>query len=104
MAYLVKIMPRAELDLARIYIVKDADHSQAAREWYFGMKDAIYTLEQNPERCPVTFENAKFRQLLYGNKPHVYRIIYRISGKKQVIEVLHIRHGARNQFKSKQPG
>jgi plasmid stabilization system protein ParE len=36
--------------------------------------------------------------LLYGGKPHVYRAIYRVLEKQKVVEVLHIRHGARREF------
>jgi hypothetical protein len=36
-----------------------------------------------PERCPIAPENARFnfevRQLLYGRKPHLYRILFTMS-------------------------
>jgi len=44
-------------------------------------------------------ENMNLRHLLYGGKPHVYRVIYRIQEKEKRIQVLHIRHGARLEFK-----
>jgi plasmid stabilization system protein ParE len=47
----------------------------------------------------VTPESDKFRHLLYGNKPHIYRAIYRVLEKQKQVEVLHIRHGARRRFK-----
>jgi plasmid stabilization system protein ParE len=37
--------------------------------------------------------------LLYGNKPHTYRVIYRVLEMQKRVEVLHIRHGARRRFK-----
>jgi hypothetical protein len=37
--------------------------------------------------------------MLYGNKPHVYRAIYRMVEKQKRVDVLHIRHGARSEFK-----
>jgi len=40
----------------------------------------------------------RLRHLLYGHKPHVYRLIYRIVEKPKRVEVLHIRHGAMNKF------
>ena len=98
MAYLVKFMPRAERDMVGIFLAKDVEHSDAARNWYFGLQDAIFTLEEQPTRCPETPENNKLRQLLYGSKPHVYRIIYRILEKQKIVEVLHIRHGARKRL------
>ncbi len=99
MAYLIRLMPRAERDLAALYEQIDAAHSGAARKWYEGLKEFILRLEQNPNRCPVTPESSKLRHLLYGHKPHVYRVIYRVREPQKEVEVLHIRHGARDQFK-----
>jgi mRNA-degrading endonuclease RelE of RelBE toxin-antitoxin system len=36
--------------------------------------------------------------LLYGRKPHVYRVIYRVLEKQKRVDVLHIRHGARQDL------
>jgi hypothetical protein len=38
--------------------------------------------------------------LLYGRKPHVYRVIYRVLVKQMQVNVLYIRHGARREFSS----
>jgi plasmid stabilization system protein ParE len=46
MAYLVKIFPRAERDLARIYTRINADKSDAALKWYRGFRQAILSLEE----------------------------------------------------------
>jgi plasmid stabilization system protein ParE len=62
-------------------------------------KSAILSLEEQPNRCPVTPENEELRHLLYGKKPHVYRAIYRVLEKQKQVQVLHIRHGARRRFK-----
>lgn len=99
MAYLVNISARAQRDLAQIYRWINADDSDAAFKWYRGFKQAILSLEEQPNRCPVTLENDKLRHLLYGNKPHVYRAIYRVVEKQKQVDVLHIRHGARPGFK-----
>ena len=70
-------------------------------KWYrgFGFKEASLSLEEQPNRCAVTPESDKFRHLLYGSKPHIYRAIYRVLEKQKQVEVLHIRHGARRKFK-----
>ena len=47
----------------------------------------------------MTPENDKLRHLLYGNKPRVFRAIYRVAEKQKQVDVLHIRHGARQAFK-----
>jgi toxin ParE1/3/4 len=99
MAYLVNITLRGERDLARIYEWINANDSDVALEWYHGFKQAILSLEEQPNRCPVTAEDDKLRHLLYGNKPHIYRAIYRVLEKHKQVEVLHIRHGARRRFK-----
>lgn len=98
MAYRVRLMPRAERDLASLYDWIDARSSGAALAWYRGLRDAIRTLRNNPARCPVTPEDPRLRHLLHGTKPHIYRVIYRILEKPQQVDVLHIRHGARQQF------
>jgi plasmid stabilization system protein ParE len=40
--------------------------------------------------------------LLYGKKPHIYRVIYRIAERLKEVEILHIRHGAMDRFKPKE--
>jgi toxin ParE1/3/4 len=100
MAYLVKIMPRAERDLAAVYAAINAEHSDAAFRWFRGLERAVFTLKEAPVRCPVTPEDTRLRHLLYGNKPHIYRVIYRILEKQREVEILHIRHGARQAFKT----
>jgi plasmid stabilization system protein ParE len=98
MAYLVNFTARAERDFASLYEEIHAEYSDTALNWYRGFKEAILSLEQMPYRCPVTNENLRFRHLLYGRKPHVYRVIYRVLEKEKQVEVLHIRHGARRSF------
>jgi toxin ParE1/3/4 len=78
MAYRVKLMPRAERDLADIYRRIEAATSDAALTWYRSLRDAILALKDSPNRCPVTPEDRDLRHLLYGNKPHIYRAIYRV--------------------------
>ncbi len=80
--------------MAGIYAAIHAESSDAAFRWFRGFERAIYTLEENPRRCPATPETKDLRHLLYGKKPHVYRAIYRIAETRREIEILHIRHGA----------
>ncbi|PYV82825.1 MAG: hypothetical protein DMG93_10610 [Acidobacteria bacterium] len=99
MAYRVKISARAERDLMEIYEHIRAEESERAKNWYFGLGETILSLHNMPGRCPTAPENRKLRQLLYGNKPNVYRLIFRITRKSSHVDVLHIRHGARSQFR-----
>jgi plasmid stabilization system protein ParE len=98
MAYLVNITVRAERDLAGLYEEIDAQNSSVAFKWYTGLKEAILSLEKMPYRCPVAPEKKPLRHLLYGRKPHVYRVIFRILEKQSQVDVLHIRHGARRKL------
>ncbi len=100
MAYRVRITPRAQRDLLDLYHWIGAGSSDAALTWYRGLKHAIRSLRDNPDRCPVTPENESFRHLLYGAKPHIYRVIYKVTEKQKEVDVLHLRHGARQEFKT----
>ncbi len=99
MAYLVNLTARAGRDLVLLYEDIHAAESGAALRWYQRLKQAILTLENHPNRCPVTPEHKRLRHLLYGQKPHVYRVIYRVLERKKRVEILHIRHGSRRAFK-----
>jgi toxin ParE1/3/4 len=94
-AYLIEITPRAERDLAALYLQIHAVDSEHARQWYLGFTAAIPSLGEMPNRNPATPENKRLKQLLYGNKPHVYRAIFRVRNRERRVEILHIRHGAR---------
>ena|ERR1700737_3037 len=100
MAYVVNITTRAERDLDHLYGKINAEHSEAALKWYRGLKEAIISLEDHPNRCPVTRKKDGLRHLLYGHKPNIYRVIYRVLEKQKLVEVLHIRHGARRKLKN----
>jgi toxin ParE1/3/4 len=93
-------MPRAKRDLSDIYDWTGVSSSEAALTWYRGLKDAIRSLSNNPGRCPVTPEDSSLRHLLYGRKPHIYRVIYRVIERQKQVDVLHVRHGARQEFKN----
>jgi plasmid stabilization system protein ParE len=98
MAYRVRFSARAERDFANLYQQIDAEHSDAALEWYRGFQDAILSLEEHPKRCPKTPEDPRLRHLLYGSLPRVYRVIYRVQERQRRVDVLHIRHGARRSM------
>jgi plasmid stabilization system protein ParE len=99
MVYLVNITTRAERDFVGLFDEIHAADSEAASKWHRGLKDAILSLEKLPNRCPVTRENPQLRHLLYGRKPHIYRVIFRVSESEGRVDILHIRHGARRGFK-----
>jgi toxin ParE1/3/4 len=83
MAYQVRFTGRAERDLEELYGAIAADSSAAALKWYRCLKRAILTLEEFTLRCPSTPEDKRLRQLVYGRKPHVYRVIYQVVQKSR---------------------
>src|SRR5215469_13050890 len=103
MTYRVDLANRAARDLEFLYLEKNAAESQAAARWYNGLERAVYTLESYPYRCPAAPEarklKRKLRHSLYGEKPHVYRIIYEIDELRRTVWVFTIRHGARQGLK-----
>ena len=100
MAYVVSLAARAERDLAGIYEHIRAPDSAVALRWFKGLRRAIFTLQEHPDRCVVTPESKKVRHLLYGHKPRIYRVIYLVAEDEKRVYVLHIRHGARRRFKA----
>ena len=79
MKYRVIIQPpaAAEMDEAYLWIAERAPDS--ATKWFNGLETAIYSLEDFPERCPLTEESKAFeveiRQLIYGKRVDAYRIL-----------------------------
>jgi mRNA-degrading endonuclease RelE of RelBE toxin-antitoxin system len=104
MAYHIEFPERAARDLEALYVEKDAAESQAASRWYNGLEEAVSALAVYPHRCPAAQEARKLRRelrhLLYGKKPHVYRVIYEVDERRQTVWVLTVRHGARRKLKT----
>jgi len=104
MPYGVELAARAARDLEILYLRKNATDSHAAARWYNALEEAIYTLAKDPHRCPVAPEpqraKRKLRHLLFGKKPHVYRVIYEVQEQQQRVWVLTIRHGARRRART----
>jgi len=104
MPYLVDFAARAVRDLEILYVEKKAAESRPAARWYNQLERAVYSLASYPHRCPIAREARKMkrelRNLLYGKKPHVYRVIYEVDEGRQAVLVLHIRHGARRKMKT----
>ena len=103
MTYLVELAARAARDLEILYVEKNAGDSQAATRWYNGLEEAVYTLQTSPHRCPTAPEARRMkrnlRHMLYGKKPHVYRVIFEVDERRRAVRVLTIRHGARQRIK-----
>jgi len=98
MAFRVEYASEAEADLNGIldWLISQYAGATGLR-WFEGLEEAIASLAQSPARCPLAPENRSFpfevRHLLYGRRPHVYRIIFTIEAERVVI--LRIWHGRR---------
>jgi plasmid stabilization system protein ParE len=57
------------------------------------------TLETHPERASVAAESEdlglEIRELLYGNRQGIYRILFRVE--KHCVHILRVWHAARDQ-------
>ena len=70
----------------------------AAARWYAGLEKAIAKLADMPERCPVAHDESEqlgitLRQLLYGRRRGVYRILFTVEDK--TVTLHYVRHSAR---------
>ena len=98
MAFRVRTTAKAKRDLDAILVwLQSQQAGEAGLRWFQGLRDAIGSLSNMPRRCMLAPEDKVFpfevRQLLYGNRPHVYRVLFTIE--HDTVTVLHIRHGRR---------
>jgi plasmid stabilization system protein ParE len=102
MAFRVETTPTAEREANEILSWLLSQHAgETGWRWFVALQGAIASLAEFPKRCPLAPENSNFpfevRQLLYGSKPHIYRILFTIE--ESTVYVLHIRHGRRPPLK-----
>lgn len=64
-----------------------------ADRWLWMCSESITSLRTMPARCPISIESAAFdvevRELLFGKKRNVYRILFSIEGSR--VSVLRVR-------------
>jgi len=101
MRYRVDFTDTASADAEAAYEWIKQRSPAAAVKWFNGLLDVVESLERFPLRCGIARESdeagERIRQLLYGRRPHVYRILFVV--RKNVVYVLHVRHGARQTMK-----
>lgn len=98
MAYRVSLTDQAHLDLADLF---DRLMAQQAGEagilWLDRLQEAMQSLSNLPDRCRLAPESKEFRyevrELIYGRKPHFYRVLFTID--EDTVVILHIRHARR---------
>lgn len=83
MKYRVIITPSAKADIFETNAWLLENYSNIAEKWLWETSQKITSLAKLPERCPVSPESEAFdvivRQLIYGKKPHIYRILFSIQ-------------------------
>jgi plasmid stabilization system protein ParE len=102
MSFRVEVTAEAERDADAILEWLFSQYAgEAGLRWFAALEDAIQSLAEFSERCALAPENQVFpfevRQLLYGHKPHVYRILFTVD--RSTVHVLQIRHGRRRPAK-----
>lgn len=87
----VEIPPHVEHEIEHYVDFIAQDNVEAALKWFQKLETRIYSLDQNPKRCPVAFESRfheyEIRNLVIGN----YRVLFRVEGK--TVQILHLKHG-----------
>jgi plasmid stabilization system protein ParE len=97
MKYRVEITSEAESEIREAYLWIRRDSPANAMRWRQGLLQTVRSLSQQPTRCPLAPESHHFkqeiRQLLYGKRGGVYRVLFLIDGN--AVYILHVRHAAR---------
>src|SRR5947207_10901304 len=107
MEFAIEVTPRAEADIQAAYAYIADASSRAATRWVVRLRQAIRSLAEMPGRCPLAPEavdlDAELRQLLVGRRGGTYRVVFRIvrrGGGQPIVQVLAVRHGARDRLRA----
>ena len=105
MKYRVVLADSAKADADNIYARVVEAAPIRGPEWFEELLDSMRSLENVPYRCPLAREarraKREIRNLLFGKRRHVYRILFEVDERRRTVWILHIRHGA---MKDMQPG
>ncbi len=101
MAHAITIFPRAIADIGAAVAWSRQRSPLGGARLHAGLLAAIRSLANNPGRCSLADEAADLgvdlRELLYGRRRTVYRILFTITG--QSVNVLRVRHAAQDRLK-----
>jgi plasmid stabilization system protein ParE len=102
MAFRIKFSATADRNANEILEWLVEEHAgDTGYRWFMSMREAIKSLDNMPKRCALAPESAEFpfevRQLLYGRKPHVYRVLFTIEA--ETVTILHIRRPRQQQLR-----
>ena len=95
MAYRVSLTDRVLRELDEIHAEINVVGSAGASRWFSRLEDTIQLLASSPRMGKPARESPGIREIIYGNKPHLYRILYEIDETTKSVDVLSIWHGRR---------
>ena len=98
MRYQVRLTFKAERDIENVLRWFAEEHSSAAgAQWLSSLMARLNTLESDPARLPLAEESddagGEIRELHFGKRRGIYRLLFRIQGK--TVYILRIWHSAR---------
>jgi plasmid stabilization system protein ParE len=95
MAYRVNLTDRVLRELDDIHAEINVVGSAGAARWFSRMEDTIQLLASSPRMGKPAREASGVREIIYGKKPHLYRILYEVDESTESVDVLSIWHGRR---------
>lgn len=105
MKYKVELTSIAEADAYAAFRYLRELAPKSADIWLANLFQAIFSLEEMPNRCPLISEaeelGAPIRHLLFGKDSGLYRILFDIQeNSKEIsqVRVLRIWHGSRDKL------
>jgi plasmid stabilization system protein ParE len=95
--YRVIFSPRARADAVEAFRWIAERSPDAAARWYAGFQKSLAKLGKMPERHPIAEDETEqtgiiLRQMLYGRRRGVYRLLFSIEGK--TVTLHYVRHNA----------
>ena len=100
MPFQVIFRPRARSDITAAVAWLARTSPTAATRWRNGLLRFVEDLETDPNRYPAADEAADLgvdlRELLYGRRRNVYRILFTVDG--QTVNVLRVCHAAQDRL------
>jgi toxin ParE1/3/4 len=106
--YRVRLQPNALDDLDEAYRYAAQNAPETAIKWFNRFYEALQTLCKNPTRCMSAAEerksNRELRQLLYGNRPNIFRAVYAIDEEASIVWILRIRRAQRRSLSLEELG
>ena len=96
--YSVAVQPPAYRDIERTYRwLRTEAGPERARTWRAELADALHSLAEFPQRCPIAPEAQGLQPPVHQLLHQSHRILFTIAG--QEVRILHVRHTARGPWK-----